>query len=405
MIETTLAIALFSGLIMGLVALILAARRILLPEGSVQVLVNDQRTIEVSRAARLLDGLEAAGIHLASACGGKGTCGQCRIMVSGEVPRAVPTEAAILPANALAAGARLACQLVVREGLAIRIPEEIFGVQRWNCRVRSTRCVGTLIKEIVVELPQDENIDFRAGSFVQVTAPPYKARFRDFPIDTPVRPDWDRLDLWRYSVESTVPTTRAYSLANYPDEDRVVMLLVRLATPPMRAPEKTPPGVVSSYLFQLEPGSPLEISGPYGHFFATESDAEMVFVAGGAGMAPMRSHILDQLLRVHTNRPISLWYGARNRRELFYDDLFDRLEDEHDNFRWTVALSEPEEDWNGEVGFIHEVLHERYLADHPHPERCEFYLCGPPLMASATQAMLAGVGVPRENVYFDDFGG
>jgi len=404
MIETTLAIAIFSGLVMGLVALILTARRMLLPEGNVQVLVNDLRTIEVARAAKLLDALEAAGIHLASGCGGKGTCGQCRITVTGTPPRAVPTEAAILPAVELAAGARLACQLVVRDALAIRIPEDVFGVRSWTCRVRSSRFVGTLIKEIVAELPEDERIDFRAGSFVQITAPPYAAQFRDFAIDDAVRPDWDRLDLWRYSVESTLAATRAYSLANPPKEDRIVMLLVRLATPPALAPEHTPPGIVSSYLFQLEPGSDLEIKGPYGHFFATESDAEMIFVAGGAGMAPMRSHILDQLLRIRTQRPISFWYGARNHRELFYDDVFDRLQAEHANFNWTVALSEPEEAWSGEVGFIHDVLHDRYLADHPCPEKCEFYLCGPPLMAKATQAMLTGLGVPRENVFFDDFG-
>jgi Na+-transporting NADH:ubiquinone oxidoreductase subunit F len=401
----TLAIALFSGLVMGLVALILVARRILLPRDTVHVLVNDQRTIEVVRAAKLADALEAAGIHLPSACGGKGTCGECRVTVLDHAPAAVPTEAAILPERDLADGARLACQLVVREDLAIRIPAEIFGVRHWTCRVRSIRCVGTLIKEIVAELPEGATLDFRAGSFVQVTAPPYRARFRDFPIDAAVRPDWDRLDLWRYSVESTAPATRAYSLANYPEENRIVMLLVRLATPPALAPEEVLPGIVSSYLFQVEPGSELQIEGPYGHFFATESDAEMVFVGGGAGMAPMRSHILDQLLRIRTERPISFWYGARNQRELFYDDLFDELQAQPSNFRWTVALSEPEPDWTGETGFIHEVLHGRYLADHPCPEKCEFYLCGPPLMARATLAMLAGLGVPQENVYFDDFGG
>jgi Na+-transporting NADH:ubiquinone oxidoreductase subunit F len=263
-----------------------------------------------------------------------------------------------------------------------------------------------MIREIVAELPAEERIDFRAGSFVQVTAPPYEARFRDFSIDPEVRPEWDRRDLWRYEIRSSVPVTRAYSLANSPADDRIVTLLIRLATPPAGAPEGTPPGIVSSYLFHLEAGAPLEVAGPYGHFFATDTDREMIFIGGGAGMAPLRSHILDQLLRLRTNRRISFWYGARNRQELFYADLFDRLQAEHEGFRWTPALSEPlpEDAWTGEVGFIHEVLHRCYLADHPQPEECEYYLCGPPLMAQATQAMLERLGVSPDNVFFDDFG-
>jgi Na+-transporting NADH:ubiquinone oxidoreductase subunit F len=406
MIETALAIALFSGTVLSLVLLILLARRVLLPEGIAHMRVNDRRSVEAPLGEKLLGALAAADIALPSACGGKGTCGQCRVVVEGNAPPPLPTESARLSRRELAVGTRLACQLTTRRDLEIRIPDEIFGVRQWTCRVRSARCVGTMIREIVAELPEGETIDFRAGSFVQVTAPPYEARFRDFSIDAPMREEWDRLNLWRYEVASRVPTTRAYSLANPPRDDRIVTLLVRLATPPAGAPEEVPPGIVSSYLFHIRPGATLAIAGPYGHFFAGESEREMIFVGGGAGMAPLRSHILDQLLRIRTTRRIGFWYGARNRRELFYAEEFDRLQAEHENFSWTAALSEPgpEEEWGGEVGFIHEVLHRRHLANHPSPEECEYYLCGPPLMASATRAMLERLGVPPESVRFDDFG-
>jgi Na+-transporting NADH:ubiquinone oxidoreductase subunit F len=307
----------------------------------------------------------------------------------------------------LAHGERLACQLTLREDTAIRIPDEIFGVQRWSCRIRSGRCVGTMIREIVAELPQGERIDFRAGSFVQVTVPPYETKFRDFSIEESIRPEWDRLDLWRHDVASRIPVTRAYSLANPPEEDELIQLLVRLAIPPASAAAGTPPGIASSYLFQLQPGATLEVAGPYGHFLADESDHEMVFIGGGAGMAPLRSLILDQLLRLRSLRTISFWYGARNRQELFYAEKFDELQQEHSNFRWIPALSEPRADdnWAGDVGFIHDILERNYLADHRSPEECEYYLCGPPLMACATIAMLNRLGVAPENVHFDDFGG
>lgn len=406
MTEALLAVAIFSGTVLALVLLILLARRLLLPEGVATVVVNDRRRIEAARGERLLDALSAAGLALPASCGGKGTCGQCRVRVLGDASPALPTDRSRLGPRELALGGRLACQLTLRGDLSIRIPEEIFGVGRYTCTVRSARCVGTMIREIVLEMPPGEKLDFRAGSFVQVTAPPYAARFRDFAIDPDVRPEWDRLDLWRHEVASSVPVTRAYSLANPPCEERVAVLLVRLATPPATAPEGTPPGIVSSYLFQLAPGDTVEVAGPYGHFFAREGEAEMVFVGGGAGMAPLHSHVLDQLERLHTARPISFWYGARNRRELLYAETFDRLASEHPNFRWIPALSEPApgDDWDGEVGFIHEVLHRRHLANHPSPEECEYYLCGPPLMARATQAMLRSLGVPPEQVFFDDFG-
>ncbi|NNL65753.1 MAG: NADH:ubiquinone reductase (Na(+)-transporting) subunit F [Myxococcales bacterium] len=406
MIETALAIAFFSTLITSLVLLILLARRILLPEGVARVEVNERRTLDAQLGNKLLDALSAAGIALPSACGGKGTCGQCRIDVVGDAPPALPTDAARLDRRELAQGTRLACQLTLRGDLRIRIPDEIFGVRQWSCRVRSARCVGTMIREIVAELPGDERLDFRAGSFVQVTVPPYRARYRDFPIETEVRPEWDRLNLWRHEVASSAPVTRAYSLANAPEEDRQATLLVRLATPPPAAPEDVPPGIASSYLFSIEAGDSIDLAGPYGHFFASEGDAEMIFVGGGAGMAPLRSHILHQLGALRTQRRIGFWYGARHRRELLYADLFEGLAAEHPNFHWTPALSEPRpgDAWTGAVGFIHEVLESSYLAHHSQPENCEYYLCGPPLMARATCAMLARLGVPPENVHFDDFG-
>lgn len=401
-----MAIGLFSGVVLTLVLSILGARRLLLPAGVARISVNGRRTVEGQLGEKLLNALGAAQISLPSACGGKGTCGQCRIRVLGAPPPPLPTEAARLSPRELAHGERLACQVVLRSDTEIRIADEIFGVKRWTCRVRSARCVGTMIRELVAELPDGEQIEFRAGSFVQVTVPPYDASFRDFPIEKSLRGEWDRLDLWRHHVSSRVPVTRAYSLANPPAENRLVQLLIRLATPPASAPTGTPPGIASSYLFQARPGATLDVAGPYGHFFADAGDREMIFVGGGAGMAPLRSHILDQLSRLHSPRVISFWYGARNRRELFYGDEFDELQREHHNFRWIPALSEPrdEEDWTGEVGFIHEVLERHYLAEHPCPEECEYYLCGPPLMAQATIAMLSRLGVAPESVHFDDFG-
>lgn len=401
-----LAAAIFSAVVVSLVGLILVARRILLPTGSARVRVNDRRSLDGALGDRLLEALGAAGIELPSACGGKGTCGQCRVSFVAAAPPPLPTERARLSARELAQGERLACQVTLRADVAIRIPDEIFGVQRWSCRVRSARFVGTMIREIVADLPDAERIDFRAGSFVQIAVPPYRLRFRDLRVDESVRPEWDRLDLWRYEVASAAAVTRAYSLANPPAEDRVIQLLVRLATPPASAPPGAPPGVASSWLCALQPGDALDVAGPYGHFFADASEREMILVGGGAGMAPLRSHVLDQLGRLRATRAISFWYGARSRRELFYADEFDPLARAHPNFHWLPALSEPrpEDRWEGEVGFIHEVLERRHLATHPAPEACEYYLCGPPLMARATIAMLERLGVAPESIHFDDFG-
>jgi len=406
MIEIGLGVAAFTGIVLCLVLAVLAVRSRLVPSGTVSIEVNGVRTLRGRTGDRLLGALTEAGIHLPSACGGVGTCGQCtvRVLRGGGAP--LPTEAGRFTRREAAAGARLACQVAIREDMAVTVPDEMMGATEWLCTVRSNRSVASLMKELVLDLPAGERIDFRAGSYVVVACPPYRARFADFDIAARYREEWDRLDLWRYEGAAAAPTTRAYSLANYPDESDIVMLVVRIAIPPPGAPATVPPGVVSSYLFSLKPGDTVRVTGPFGRFFASEGPGEMVFVGGGAGMAPMRSHILNQLVRLRARRKITFWYGARNRRELFYAEEFDRLQSEFENFHWTVALSEPrpEDAWQGETGFIHQVLHDRYLADHPAPEDVEYYLCGPPMMVRAVCNMLDRLGVDPENIFYDDFG-
>jgi Na+-transporting NADH:ubiquinone oxidoreductase subunit F len=404
MIEIVLGAALFTGVVMSLVAVILLARAWLLPSGEAVILLNGEREIAARKGEKLLAALTAAGIPIPSGCRGKGTCGQCRVRVSGGGP-VLPTEASRLARREIAQGVRLACQLTLRGDLAVTVPEDVLGVSSWTCRVRSSRCVATFIKEIVLELPEGESIGPPAGRYVLVTCPPYRASYRDLAVDPEVRDEWDRLDLWRYRAGTDVPTTRAYSLASHPGEKGIATLIVRVALPPAGVPE-APPGIVSSWLFGLRPGDEVEVAGPYGHFTVAETDAEMVFVGGGAGMAPMRAHIFDQLLRRKTRRRMSFWYGARSRREIFYQEQFDGLAAEHENFRWTVALSEPrpEDRWEGETGFIHEVLLRRFLADHPAPEDCEYYLCGPPMMVKAVREALDEFGVDPARIAADDFG-
>jgi Na+-transporting NADH:ubiquinone oxidoreductase subunit F len=407
MIEIVLGIGLFTGIVMALVLVILAARARMVPTGEAAVTLNDGRRVATPVGRSLLDALTDAGIFLPSACGAVGTCGLCRITVLDGGGAPLPTETGRLTRGEVAQGLRLACQVMVKHDLRVEVPAEAFGVRHWRCRVRSNRAVASLIKELVLELPEGEPMEARAGAFVQVTCPPFRARFADFDIDPAFRDVWDRLDLWRLEVGTSVPVTRAYSMANHPGETGIVMLNVRIAIPPPGAPATVPPGIMSSYLYSLKAGDEVAVSGPFGHFFATETDREMVFVGGGAGMAPMRAHIFDQLERVKTKRKITFWYGARSRRELFYAEDFDRLQAAHDNFRWVVALSEPQpgDDWQGHTGFIHEVLYDAYLKDHPAPEDCEYYLCGPTLMIKAVATMLDGLGVEPESILFDDFGG
>lgn len=406
MLEIGLAVVLFVTIVMILALVIVLVRSVLVPSGVVNVTINETRKIDAPIGVKLLGALGDAGIHLPSACGGIGTCGLCRVDVLAGGGGPLPVEMARMPRRELAAGGRLACQVVLREDMDIRVPEDILGVQQWRCTVRSNESVATFIKELVLDLPSGEAMAFRAGAFIQVTCPPFRSVFTDFDIAPQFRDAWDKLDLWRFEVVSATPQTRAYSMANYPDEKGIVILNVRIALPPPGAPESVPPGVVSSYLFNMKPGEEVTVSGPYGHFFASESEKEMIFIGGGAGMAPMRAHILDQLKRIGSKRKITFWYGARSGRELFYVKQFDRLQKEHENFEWFLALSEPlpQDRWKGHIGFIHQVLHDAYLKDHPDPEDCEYYVCGPPMMIQAVLKMLDSLGVESESILYDDFG-
>jgi Na+-transporting NADH:ubiquinone oxidoreductase subunit F len=404
-IEIALGVGLFTAIVVVLAVLILLARSRLVASGNITITVNGERKLSVPAGDKLLNLLTGQGLFLPSACGGGGTCGQCKVTILEGGGELLPTEASHVSKREAAAGTRLACQVSVISDMSIKVPEDVFGVQKWKCVVRSNDNVATFIKELIIELPAGETIDFRAGGYVQVECPPYELDYADIDVPEQYRGDWDRFNLFALRSVVRSPATRAYSMANHPLENDIIMLNIRIATPPPRAPN-APPGVMSSYLFGLRPGDKLTVSGPYGEFFAKETTAEMVFVGGGAGMAPMRSHILDQLLRLKSKRKISFWYGARSLREAFYVDEFDRLADTHDNFSWHLALSEPlaEDNWSGPTGFIHDVLLKNYLQDHPAPEDCEYYLCGPPVMNAAVIAMLESQGVDNENILMDDFG-
>ncbi len=408
MMSTVLAaVAVFTMTILLLVGLMLAARRILIPAGSVRVLIVGGEANDVRGQATdtLLSLLTQGGIYLPAACGGQGTCGACRVRVREGVGPLLPTETAHISRVQARDGWRLACQTKVRRDIAVEIPPEILGVRRWSGVIRAAHNVATFIREITIELTEGDELDFRAGGYVQIECPPYRARFADFDIANEYRLEWERYGLLDLEAGCDLPVSRAYSMANAPFERGLVMLNVRIATPPVGSPD-VPPGVVSSYLFSLKPGDPVGMTGPFGDFFAPETDAEMVFVGGGAGMAPMRAHILDQLERLRTRRRISFWYGARSLKEAFYVDLFTHLAAEYRNFEWHLALSDPapEDRWDGYVGFIHQVLSASYLQAHPSPEDVEYYLCGPPAMIAACRTMLDNLGVPPEGIRYDDFG-
>ncbi len=404
--EIALGATLFVVIVLALVLVILAARSRLVASGSVTVLVNGERQVSMPVGVRLMNGLADAGLFVASACGGGGTCGQCRVRVLSGGGAILPTETSLISKREAADHYRLSCQVTVKQDLEIQVPDEVFGVRKYACRVVSNRNVASFIKELVLALPEGETLEFRAGGYIQIECPPHDVRFADFDIDERFRSEWDRHRLWRYESHVRQPVMRAYSMANFPLENDVVKLNVRIATPPPGSDAAVPPGVMSSYIFSLRPGDRVTISGPYGEFFARNTHNEMVFVGGGAGMAPMRSHIFDQLKRLHTQRKLSFWYGARSRKEMFYVEEFDALAREHPNFEWHVALSEPqpEDHWEGHTGFIHQVLYEAYLRRHPAPEDCEYYLCGPPMMNAAVIKMLEDLGVMRENIMLDDFG-
>ena len=404
-IEIGLGIVLFTAIILVLVLVILAARSKLVETGNVPVLVNGERELRMPVGIKLMYGLADARLFLASACGGGGTCGQCKVRVLNGGGAILPTESALISKREAANHYRLACQVPVKQKMRIQIPDEIFGVRQFECTVLSNTNVASFIKELVLKLPENEELDFRAGGYVLLECPPHEVRYADFDIDERYQDEWGRHNLRHYQSVVKEVTTRAYSMANYPLEQGIIKLNVRIATPPPGSGAAVPPGKMSSYIFSLRPGDKLKISGPYGDFFAKESKDEMVFVGGGAGMAPMRAHIFDQLLRLHSKRKISFWYGARSRKETFYVDEFDKLAADNENFEWHIALSEPQTDdnWSGSTGFIHRVLHDEYLAGHPAPEDCEYYLCGPPMMNTAVIKMLEDLGVSSDRIMLDDF--
>jgi Na+-transporting NADH:ubiquinone oxidoreductase subunit F len=398
----------FTVVILALVVVLLFAKSKLVASGDVEITINDdpEHSLKTSAGGTLLGTLADNQIFIPSACGGQGTCGVCEVKVLEGGGALLPTEATHINRGEAREGCRLACQVKVKQDMKIEIPAEVFSVRKWECTVRSNHNVATFIKELVLELPEGESVPFRAGGYIQIECPPHEVAYKGFDVEEEYREDWDKFDVWRYisTVDETV--LRAYSMANYPEERGIIMLNVRVASPPPRMPD-VPPGKMSSFIFNLKPGDKVTISGPFGEFYARPTDSEMIFIGGGAGMAPMRSHIFDQFKRLATNRKVSFWYGARSLREAFYIEDFDSIQAEFENFQWHLALSEPleEDKWTGLTGFIHQVLYDNYLKDHRAPEDCEYYICGPPMMNDAVIQMLTDLGVERENVLFDDFGG
>lgn len=405
--EVFLGVGMFTTIVLALVFIILAAKSKLVASGNVNVLINEQQTLTVPTGGKLLGALAANNIFVSSACGGGGTCAQCIVKVHEGGGDILPTERNHINNRQAREGYRLSCQVAVKQNMVIEVPPEVFETKKWDCTVRSNRNVATFIKELILDLPEGEEVAFKPGGFIQIEVPPHDVKFSDFDIEQEYRPDWDKYNLWRLKSRVEDDVFRAYSMANYPGEKGIIMLNVRIATPPPRAPEGTPPGKVSSYIFSLEHGDKCTISGPYGEFFIKDSDAEMVYIGGGAGMAPLRSHVFELFKNRQTQRKVSYWYGARSLREMFYQEEFERLAEEHPNFSWHVALSEPlpEDNWTGPTGFIHKVLYDNYLKDHPAPEDCEYYICGPPMMLQAVLKMLDDLGVEPENIAYDDFGG
>lgn len=402
-----LGVLMFTVVVVALVLVLMVARSKLVNSADLNIGINGDPnlTIRTKAGSTLLNTLADRGIFIPSACGGKGSCGVCKVHVNQGGGSMLPTEASHISRAEQKHGVRLACQLKCKDDMQITVEPEFLDIKKWRCKVRSNDNVATYIKELVLELPEGESVPFRAGGYIQIECPPHTVRYKDYVIGDEYREEWDRYDMWRYVSVVDETVTRAYSMANYPEEFGIIMLNVRIASPPPRAPEGTPPGKMSSFIFGLKPGDEVTISGPYGEFFARETKNEMCFIGGGAGMAPMRSHIFDQLKRIKTDRKITFWYGARSLREAYYVEEFNKLAEENPNFTWYLALSEPmpEDNWTGPVGFIHQVAHDMYLSNHESPEEIEFYLCGPPPMIAAVKKMVASLGVEPENVMLDEF--
>lgn len=405
-IEIILGVAMFTGVILALVVLILIARSKLVASGEVNIEINGEKTIAVQAGDKLLQTLSSAGLFLPSACGGGGSCAQCKCIINDGGGSMLPTEEAHFTRREASEGWRLSCQTPVKQDMKVQVPEEVFGVKRWECTVESNPNVATFIKELTLKLPEGEDVAFRAGGYVQLECPPHHIKYSDFDIEDEYKGDWEHFNFFQHESIVTEPVIRAYSMANYPEEKGIVKFNIRIATPPPRSTGIVP-GQMSSYVFSLKPGDKVTVYGPFGEFFARDTSNEMIFVGGGAGMAPMRSHIFDQLKRINSKRKISFWYGARSLRECFYSDEYDTLEAENENFEWHLALSDPqpEDNWDGLTGFIHNVLFEQYLKNHEAPEDCEYYMCGPPMMNAACIKMLNDLGVENENILLDDFGG
>ena len=408
MTTVILGVVVFVLVIVILVIVLMIAKSQLVSSEDVTLTINEDpdKAVVAPAGETLLNTLTNAKIFIPSACGGKGTCGVCKVDVHSGGGALLPTEAGHISRGEARQGTRLACQVKVKQDMEIELEPAIFSVRKWTCRVRSNFNVATFIKELILELPEGEEVPFRAGGYIQIEAPPHVAAYKDFDIEDEYRGDWDKYDMWRYVSNVTEPVMRAYSMASFPMEKDIIMLNVRIASPPPNKPD-VPPGLMSSYIFNLKPGDECVISGPFGEFFARETDNEMCFIGGGAGMAPMRSHIFDQFKRLKTNRQVTYWYGARSRRESFYEEDFNKIAEEYPNFGWNLALSEPlpEDNWDGYVGFIHQVVYENYLKDHPAPEDIEYYMCGPPMMNQAVINMLLDLGIEPENIMLDDFGG
>lgn len=404
-------IAVFAAVVMILVAVLLYAKKRLVAQGNVKITINSENEIEAPAGSTLLNTLSENKIFLPSACGGGGSCGMCRCQVLEGGGSILPTEVGFFTRRQIRDNWRLGCQVKVRGDLKIQVPEEVLGIRKWSCEVVSNHNVASFIKEFVVKLPEGEQLNFKSGSYIQIDVPKYSMRFKDIDVDERFRSEWDKFKLWDLACENSEETYRAYSMANHPAEGNIVMLNIRIATPPFDRAKgawmDVKPGICSSYIFSLKPGDKVDISGPYGDFHILDTRREMLYIGGGAGMAPLRSHLLHLFHTLKTtDRKISYWYGARSQNEIFYEEDFRAIEREYPNFSFHIALSEPrkEDNWKGYVGFIHQVIYENYLKNHEAPEDIEYYMCGPGPMANAVKGMLDNLGVPKEMLMFDDFG-
>lgn len=406
----TISVIVFLLVVLVLVAILLFAKAKLMPSGTVKITINGDKELVVTPGSSLLSTLGNEKILLPSACGGGGTCGMCRCQVPSGGGSILPTEKGFFSRKDIADNMRLACQVKVKEDMHIHVHEEILGIKKWECEVVSNNNVATYIKEFVVKLPEGEKLNFKSGGYIQIDVPAIDVDFKDMDIDPKFREEWERYKMFDLQMKNPEATYRAYSMANHPAEGNIVMLNIRIATPPFDRVnggfQKVNPGICSSYIFSRKPGDKVMVSGPYGEFFIKPTEREMMFIGGGAGMAPMRSHIFHLFHTVKTGRKATFWYGARSRKEIFYEDQFRKIEAEFPNFKFVIALSDPqpEDNWTGPVGFIHKVIHDQYLNGHEEPEEIEYYLCGPPMMNSAINKMLYDLGVPDEMIAFDDFG-